>query len=439
MPEVPKIVRVRLEALAAGKADHPDPDLLTAFSERSLSPAERAGVLEHLSRCAECREVLALALPASEAWQPGWQVSRRRLTWPVFRWVFASAGIASLALFGFIEYGHRSQGVRMAQNTPAPSQYESERVSPAAHGESKANAEQPQKPTTTTDSVNAMTETRNRPSAGKTELGKALSPPAAHGYVAHGPQQMSQSQQFDKARSSAHGILNAPENKPSVSPPAEVASGASQMVDVQSQSALAELQSQAGDSLRHTANYGVSGNASDTEVSRAKSASASPALAQAAPAPLPVTARPVGTARIAISIWSVNAGRLQRSFDHGLTWQDVNVTGNPETEAGLELAVASSKAAKESARKDKKVSASPVFRAVAANGSDVWVGGTAAALYHSTDAGAHWVRVIPSSPSTTLTGDIVSLDFADPQNGRIATSNGEVWTTTDNGQSWQKQ
>jgi photosystem II stability/assembly factor-like uncharacterized protein len=104
----------------------------------------------------------------------------------------------------------------------------------------------------------------------------------------------------------------------------------------------------------------------------------------------------------------------------------------------MELAIASSRAGK--TRKDKKaISTAPVFRAVAANGPDVWAGGTAAALYHSSDAGAHWARVIPAWQSATLSGDVLSLEFADAQNGRISTSTGEVWTTADSGQSWKKQ
>jgi len=106
--------------------------------------------------------------------------------------------------------------------------------------------------------------------------------------------------------------------------------------------------------------------------------------------------------------------------------------------ASMELAIATSKAGK--TRKDKKaVSAAPVFRAVAANGPDVWAGGTAAALYHSSDAGAHWVQVTPASQSATLSGDILTLEFPDTQYGRISTSTGEVWSTSDNGHSWKKQ
>ena len=38
-----------------------------------------------------------------------------------------------------------------------------------------------------------------------------------------------------------------------------------------------------------------------------------------------------------------------------------------------------------------------VFRALAANDSDIWVGGAAGALYHSSDAGQHWIRVYPAA------------------------------------------
>lgn len=446
MPDFPKIVRARLQAVTPGQ-DHPDPDLLTAFSERSLSPVEQAGLLEHLSRCAECREVVALALPASEALQPRLQVSGgSRFSWPVFRWAFVSAGIAALAVFGFVEYGHHESTVRMAKNTPAPTLQKDEprAASAEAQGESAADRQESTESTGKTASAAAPTEVRNQPSPPESRLAKTLNIPAARGPLPHGPrlmsqaqQQMSQAQQQTaRAFRAAPGILNAPESKQSVPPHAEVASGANEIVEVQS--ANAEPQSQAVDSVM-AANRGVSPTTSDAEVSRAKSASVGPASAQASPAPLPLQARSVRAARIDIPTWTINGGRLQRSFDQGLTWEDVNVTANPDTEASLELAVAARKVAKESSRKDKKTSIAPVFRAVSANGTDVWAGGTGAALYHSIDAGAHWTRLIPASPGATITGDIVSLDFPDPQNGRIATSTGEVWTTADEGRSWQKQ
>jgi photosystem II stability/assembly factor-like uncharacterized protein len=76
---------------------------------------------------------------------------------------------------------------------------------------------------------------------------------------------------------------------------------------------------------------------------------------------------------------------------------------------------------------------------VAANGSDVWAGGANGVLYHSTDAGAHWSRVTPSSGNAVLTGDILTMEFADPQHGKIVTSTSETWSTSDRGLTWQKQ
>lgn len=101
-------------------------------------------------------------------------------------------------------------------------------------------------------------------------------------------------------------------------------------------------------------------------------------------------------------------GVLQRSVDAGQTWETVPVTANA------------------------------AFRVVSALGSDVWVGGAAGALYHSKDAGQHWEQVKPAVDGNALAADITGLEFSDAQHGRISTTGG-VWTTSDAGQSWQKQ
>ena len=66
MSEAPKIVQDRLRASAATGA-HPDADVLTAFAEQVLSGTEREEVVRHLSRCADCREVVALGLPPMDS------------------------------------------------------------------------------------------------------------------------------------------------------------------------------------------------------------------------------------------------------------------------------------------------------------------------------------------------------------------------------------
>ena len=66
MDQLPKIVQQGLRGTAKPEV-HPDPDLLTAFAEKSLNDRERSHVLQHLADCADCRDVLALAMPETEA------------------------------------------------------------------------------------------------------------------------------------------------------------------------------------------------------------------------------------------------------------------------------------------------------------------------------------------------------------------------------------
>src|SRR5579863_4809305 len=115
MERVPQIVSERLK-VAPPVVEHPDADVLTAFSELSLPQTERKSVIDHLARCGECREIVALALPASEPLQQiahptraGW------LTCPVLRWGLIAAGILAIASFGVMQYQRRSQ--MMAYNS----------------------------------------------------------------------------------------------------------------------------------------------------------------------------------------------------------------------------------------------------------------------------------------------------------------------------------
>src|SRR4030081_1244653 len=70
MTEIPKIVYDRLRVPppkdAALAGTHPDMDLLTAFMEQALLLSGRGSVLGHLALCQECRELVALAMPAAE-------------------------------------------------------------------------------------------------------------------------------------------------------------------------------------------------------------------------------------------------------------------------------------------------------------------------------------------------------------------------------------
>src|SRR5258708_706059 len=127
MTEVPKIVYDRLRAALPGQA-HPDPDLLTAFAEQALSATERDGILQHLALCGDCRDVIALALPAADAVPSPiageddedsvrTTVSRAgapaphmlSIAWPTLRWAALAAGVAVAAALLLLHPGKLNQ------------------------------------------------------------------------------------------------------------------------------------------------------------------------------------------------------------------------------------------------------------------------------------------------------------------------------------------
>lgn len=63
MPELSTLLRQRLRATEDRTPQHPDPDTLNAYVEELLPSPEREQTLQHLSRCSECRDVVALIMP----------------------------------------------------------------------------------------------------------------------------------------------------------------------------------------------------------------------------------------------------------------------------------------------------------------------------------------------------------------------------------------
>src|ERR1700727_772122 len=113
MQNVPKIVLDLLKA-SPPPVNHPDADVLTAFSEQALPEIERASVLAHLAHCTDCREIVALALPAQEIHNLATTTARAPwFTWPILRWAFVAAGIVAVASFGIVQYQHSTRTVAM--------------------------------------------------------------------------------------------------------------------------------------------------------------------------------------------------------------------------------------------------------------------------------------------------------------------------------------
>jgi len=486
MQSVPKIVLERLKA-APSVGVHPDADVLTAFAERSLPDVERAVVLEHVARCGDCRDAIALALPETAAAFPMPIPTRTPwLTWPALRWGFVAAGMVAISWFGVVQYSRRTQGATMVARESAPGGPSAPLAAKAETGvrtdqteRDKASSAAPSRDSFSTAVASPRVVEPNVPSPQAPEPSpmNSIEPSSAParslarnrgsigGPIPPGlkmPLQLQQQNSVNANGSSApamdtatlakqHGEdIAAKVNKiPTASETVEV-QGAATQVDVRDEDQSPQLHASAAAPQASPSNPSSANE--ESRVGKAKEvpgASVETMQLTASAPPLPIAvprAQMEAVTVISAPRWTITAtGGLQRSFDQGNTWQDVDVNAAPATESystALEV-VASSKAVKKDKDADRKTvrraASPPTFRAVAAAGPEVWAGGTGGALYHSVDAGARWTRVVPVSAGTALSSDIVGLDFPDARHGKITTSATEVWTTTDGGQTWQKQ
>ena len=390
MTGFPKIVVHKLRR-EDSVSPHPDANILAAFSERALPGIEHETVLRHLAHCSECRQVVVLALPEAEIErQISFNPARHWFSAAVLRW--GAVGIA--VVIAFVALG-------MHERTPQ----ETAKIAPFSrvqNGKAPAN---------TVSRNEALPPATGMADASKLEPGQT--PVAGRDKKALAREATAL---LAKAKSApvppiARGVSNRVE--PGTNGPAQPM-------------AREQIQASAAPAPQPF-------SASRGDVVRAKPAQASAAaqVRAAAPPPFAMTASRMRSSNLLQSggtIWQVSRGSLQRSLDGGKDWSDVAVTGMT-----LDQFSANNTA------KEQSASARPVFLVVTSIQSDVWAGGTETSLYRSTDAGAHWSRVVPTAQGSALTGDVNAIRFSDPEHGIISTSTSETWTTSDGGQSWQKQ
>jgi len=473
MHDVPQFVLKRLQEKQPAADSHPDADLLTAFAEQSLAGDERARVMEHLTRCGDCRDVVAIALPATETETEragkivalpisvstagiGW------LRWPPLRWGALAAGILVVTSLGVLEYSHRSEN-SVASNRPQDAEVASSVSRQAPAPPSTVQQTEMQKALSATGSqtltaheaVVGSGRADQPPSPARPTLPRSTVPgstfPRSGGVVGGGVAGAASGSGGGIGAGSGSGV-----SPKSFAPPRErsmvtraqqnptAATGqqlkigaASEMVEVQADGpvttdSVGTSQNQVAENqvAQNQGSLPLNGRAfTNLDVVKAKD---------------PV---PGQTASSATPRWTVSSsGVLQRSFDGGDTWKDVN--------PALTVASSGARLAKENtakadvgsfseAKKNQKAEAvaypAVIFRAVAAAGLEVWAGGSGGALYHTWDGGDRWSRVTPSALGVALTGDIIAIQISDPQHGELSTSTGELWATSDNGQTWLKR
>jgi photosynthesis system II assembly factor YCF48-like protein/putative zinc finger protein len=436
MEQLPNIVRERLKAPAGG--DHLDADLLTAFAEQALPDRERSRVLLHVSRCADCRNVLALAAHPATTASGSLDTARpaRGFQWKVLRW---GAAVACVVIVG--------SAVLLRRDMFKPHRVETASVREQPVAEQYAYQPAQQEAATKLRAQQAITpamENGNEKDMGR--LGdRVLKPPAPPRLPAAAPPApVARATRGDQKEEIALGSMHASGSGPGVSgavaakPTGAWAGAPAQTVRDERKNPMSD----AGSESRKVTDLATLGKASEMlEVEAAstpteaesgdkkdapgKAKAASNAAKDALSAPAVVAQnqgdfsaetvsqkidRVTGFRRVPLSRWTISSdGRLQHSIDAGRTWQPVPVA-------------------------DKAT-----FRALSANGPDVWVGGAAGLLYHSADSGANWTQVKPTFANVALTADIAAIEFTDLQHGKITTSAGEVWTTEDAGQTWRKQ
>lgn len=402
--------------------------------------------MEHLAACGDCRDVVALALPATEIAVLPVSVARSRSGWlglPVIRWGALAAGLTVVISVGVFQYSHDRKADTAASN----------RAQEAVALPSPSNS------AASTQTAVLQTD------AGKQTL-SALGHPASTGLkpaVGAGRKDRSAGHEVVFAQA-AHlpNALSVRPNPTAATSPEMNTRTTSEFLEAQtsgainsdsapiSQNQLAQPLAQplAQNEAQLLPNGGNVKNLSSFDVVKAKDPVPAQAASNNAPtslaSPGPLQTSPSLMSR-ALPRWAVrSSGVLQRSFDGGNTWENVNPAlneGQANLHAGTPTAGADVTNSTQTNKQKAEVAVDPdaVFRAVAALGPEVWAGGSSGVLYHTSDGGNHWIRVTPSVAGAGLTGDIVGIQFSDPQHGKISTSNAELWTTSDRGQTWQKQ
>ena len=347
MAEIPKIVAQRLQAIAT-LGDHPDPNLLSAFAEKSLGKREQLEVLQHLSQCTNCREIVSLSAPQLDVANAVSLApeSRRWLSLPVLRW---GAAVACVLVVG---------AAVMLRQKP-----ESRQLAGVATDAKPAAASQLSAPNSVNadkaPSLQANLQINTPPAKPTTSLRNPISAKSAGGN-------------------------HAPANTAPV-----------EMAEARTASSFADI---------------VPGRAKDA---LAESQSVQTARAMGGPLAMKKDMPAAGEAFLPENLiprWTLSSdGTLQRSLDSGRTWQTI------------------------------PVSSRTIFRALSATGFDIWVGGAAGSLFHSSDAGQQWTQVRPVANGEALRDDIIGVEFRDALHGKLTSSIQETWITSDAGQTWQKQ
>jgi hypothetical protein len=440
MTEVPKIVYDRLRAARPDRAlperAHPDADLLTAFAEQTLSATERDGVFEHLALCGDCREVIALALPAADiaatpiasdaaAGRTTRIPARAERSWPKFgwpslRWAALAAGVAVVASVLLVRPGKLNQAM-----LPSAKRLVATTAPPAASGAQIASPSVPSSPMpiapSPMDQLAASAKSDEAPPKPEMQLSRKLKagpiPPPPHGaesamLLADNKKESAKAGRLSAAPSAGAFAFDASSRRGATetvevaaAPPAETPepsaggvlmarSDAPAIEKAKPALQSAEAQSTDADERQKTETAVGSGLAKSQGRNAMSAAKLAPTASQTL-SPHNVT-------------WTITRGVLQRSLDSGQSWQDALRPGHS-------------------------------LLCYASRDEDIWTGGEAGTLFHSANHGVTWVQVQPSTKAGQLSSDITHIGVSNPAEIVVSASNNEIWRSADGGKTWEKK
>jgi hypothetical protein len=436
MDRIPKVVLQRLQASQKAEA-HPDPDLLAAFLEQSLGERERGVVMEHLARCVECREVAAVAQPQLElahivAATPATPARSRWFSAPTLRW---AAGVSCVLVVGAVVTLSRRE---LKKSSAKPQD--------ARSAEFAYYSLKPPE-IATSESVKKMKETSSRqpsPTAAAQLKSEIAALDASNGVLKERAQAVEMQKRILAAPLSAGprghatagltgGALGARPRIARAAPPPPASKMESQRAmeayQQQNQIQVQNPQAAISEEASQNAAESVAKDEVTVAIARAPRSQSETVTVESKPmeannAPQAPQTLPSRTSNVRKDMAQVSANFIAprwtlssdgatvlRSFDSGKTWE-MTPLGD----------------------RTRKT----VFRAVAFMGPEVWVGGTAGALYHSSDVGQHWAQVKPVLSGKGLDADIIRIDFTDPEHLRLTTSTGEIWYTDDGARTWKR-
>jgi Putative zinc-finger len=455
MPEVPKIVHDRLRAGLPGgtvPAPHPDPDVLTAFAEQALSAAEREGVLHHLARCGDCRELVALSIPPMESSaQPvaaeeseslvsaagradenaGGQ--RSWFAWPGLRWAALAAGLIVAGGILLIHPG-KPNAVPEAKRQAASAGPQ--------HAETIVAKKQAPAPENALNAINSEKKPAPAEQSFRRDKESKLAYPAAApaNAVSADGQIKTRVAAKDLAVGAAAGaaVSGAPTSPapapqvPTASEAVEVTAASGPVTTEKARNALpltarelsdlpvsgrqvsdltitkakaAKTESNASSSLQQSESLDKKQVTTDTTAQQQRSAGMSTAGAYMRPNAdkgdfLQRAGHPAQ--------WAIHGNELQRSLDAGVAWKTVLHSDRP-------------------------------LLCYAAGGNDIWAGGSGGNLFHSANGGITWSQVYPSAQQQTLSDDVTHIDIYSPSQLVLSTGNHQSWSTADGGKTWEKK